>query len=61
MIWEAEYRVDYSVDGHEYSAWADSAVKGGSEAEVRLRVGNVSSCRVLYNPAQPETSVATCQ
>ena len=61
MIWEAEYRVDYFVDGHEYSAWADSGVRGGSEAEVRLRVGKVSSCRILYDPAQPEKSVATCQ
>lgn len=61
MIWEAEYRVGYSVDGRQYSVWSDSGVKGNSEADVRLRMEKVSSCRVLYKPAQPETSVATCQ
>lgn len=61
VTWKAQYRVEYLVEGHEYSVWTDSGVRGDSEADVRLRLGKVSSCRVLYKPGQPETAVAKCE
>jgi hypothetical protein len=61
LAWKAEYRVGYSVAGREYSVWADSGVRGDSEADVQLRLRKVSSCHVLYQPQQPEISVASCR
>jgi hypothetical protein len=61
LVWKAEYRVGYEVAGHEYSAWADSGVRGDSETDVQLRLTKVRSCWVRYKPEQPEISVASCQ
>jgi hypothetical protein len=61
LVWKAEYRVGYSGAGHEYSVWADSGVRGDSEADVQLRLTKVSSCWVRYKPEQPEISVASCR
>jgi hypothetical protein len=61
VTWKAEYRVGYSVAGHEYSVWADSGIRGDSKADVQLKLTKLSSCWVRYKPEQPEISVASCQ
>jgi hypothetical protein len=53
--------VKYSVGSREYDVWTNSGVRGESEAEVRLALAQRQrKCRVQYNPAKPESSVAYC-
>jgi hypothetical protein len=62
LTWRAEYSVAYSVGDHEYQVWADSGVRGESEADVRLNlVQPRPSCQVRYNPERPEVSIADCR
>jgi len=62
LTWKAEYRVDYSVAGRNYGAWADSGIRGESETGIRLALPQSRpSCRVRYNPNKPEESIADCR
>ena len=62
LTWKAEYMVAYSVEGLEYAAWADSGIRGESEAAVRLVLPQSHpSCRVQYNPQKPVVSIAGCR
>jgi hypothetical protein len=62
LTWKAEYRVVYSVASREYALWADSGIRGESEAAVRLALPQSKlSCRVRYNSERPEESVADCR
>lgn len=62
LTWKAEYRVAYSVASREFTVWADSGIRGESEADVRLALRQSRpSCRVQYNPQRPEVSVANCR
>lgn len=62
LVWKAEYRVTYSVAGHEYVVWADSGIRDESEAAVRLGLPKSRpSCRVQYDPKSPDLSVADCR
>ena len=62
VTWRAEYKVAYSIATREYSVWADSGVRGQSEADVRLALPRTRpACRVRYNPQKPEVSVADCR
>jgi uncharacterized membrane protein YhhN len=62
LTWKAEYRVAYSVAGHEYAVWTDSGIRGESEAVVRLGLPKSRpSCRVRYDPKRPDLSVAACR
>jgi hypothetical protein len=59
LTWKAEYRVVYFAAGREYALWADSGIRGESEAGVRLALPkSPPSCRVQYNPKRPEESGA---
>jgi hypothetical protein len=62
LTWKAEYSVAYSVAGREYAVWADSGIRGNSEADVRLALPQLRpSCRVQYAPQTREASVAFCR
>jgi hypothetical protein len=62
LTWKAEYRVVYFAASREYALWADSGIRGESEAGVRLALPkSPPSCRVRYNPKRPEQSVAHCR
>lgn len=62
LMWKAEYRVAYTVVGHEYAVWTDSGVRGNSEADVRLALPRFRPpCQVKYNPRRPEESLADCR
>jgi Protein of unknown function (DUF3592) len=62
VTWRAEYKVAYAVATREYSVWADSGIRGQSEADVRLALPQARpACRVRYNPGKPEVSVADCR
>jgi hypothetical protein len=60
--WKAEYSVAYLVANREYAIWADSGIRGESDAEVRLALPkSLPACRVRYNSSKPEESVAECK
>lgn len=62
ITWRAEYKVAYAVATREYSVWADSGIRGQSEADVRLALPRTRpACRVRYNPQKPEASIADCR
>ena len=62
VTWRAEYKVIYAAATHEYSLWADSGIRGQSEADVRLALPKVYvACQVRYNPQKPEVSVSDCR
>ncbi len=62
VTWRADYKVAYAVATREYALWADSGIRGQSEADVRLALPQVRlACRVRYNPQKPEVSVADCR
>ena len=62
LTWKAEYRVVYLAASREYALWADSGIRGESEAAVRLALPRAHpACRVKYNPSRPEESIADCQ
>jgi hypothetical protein len=63
LTWKAEYRVAYSVSDHEYELWADSGLRGDSEASVRLALlpHPRHSCQVQYYSHKPEVSTADCR
>jgi hypothetical protein len=62
ITWKAEYRVAYSVANREYTVWADSGIRGESEAEVQpLSSKSHPSCRVDYQKNKPDASVASCR
>ena len=62
LTWRAEYRLAYSVAGHEFTLWADSGIRGESEAEVQLALAQArQTCSVQYNPQRPEVAVAKCR
>jgi hypothetical protein len=62
LTWKAEYRIAYFVASGEYAVWADSGIRGESEAGVRLALPQSHpSCRVQYNPRRPEMSFAACR
>jgi len=62
LTWRAEYRVAYPVASREYEVWADSGIRGESEAGVRLALPQLRPlCRVRYNPKKPEVSTADCR
>lgn len=61
-MWRAEYKVGYIVGSREFSVWADSGIRGESEASVRLALSqSAPSCRVRYNLQQPTVSTADCR
>ncbi|MGH9513548.1 MAG: DUF3592 domain-containing protein [Terriglobales bacterium] len=61
LTWKAEYRVSYTVAGREYTVWADSGIRGESEAGVRMVLPESRPpCRVRYDTARPETAVTDC-
>ena len=62
LLWRAEYKVAYSVAGHEYTVWSDSGIRGEDEDEIRLALSgrHASSCRVQYDVDKPDRSVAEC-
>ena len=60
--WRAEYKVGYIVGSREFAVWADSGIRGESEAAVRLALSQTApSCRVRYNLQQPTVSIAYCR
>jgi len=62
LTWKAEYRVAYCVSSREYTLWADSGIRGESEAGVRSALPQSHPpCRVAYDPKRPEVSVADCR
>lgn len=62
LTWKAEYRVVYSVSDHEYELWADSGLRGDSQASVRLALPHPRhSCQVQYYSHKPEVSTADCR
>jgi hypothetical protein len=62
LTWKAEYRIVYFAASREYALWADSGIRGESEAGVRLALPQSHpTCRVQYNPKRPEESVAHCR
>jgi hypothetical protein len=62
LTWRADYQVAYSVANHEYAVWADSGIRGESEAGVRLALPRSHpSCRVRYDSKRPEASIAECR
>jgi len=63
LTWKAEYRVVYSVSDHEYEVWADSGLRGDSEASVRLALlpHPRHSCQVQYYSHKPGVSTADCR
>lgn len=62
LTWRADYKVAFAVATREYSVWADSGIRGQSEADVRLALPQARlACRVRYNPQKPEVSVADCR
>ena len=62
LVWKAEYEVTYFVANREYAVWADSGIRGESEAGVQLALPQSHlSCRVKYNPKRLEESVANCR
>jgi hypothetical protein len=62
LTWKAEYKVGYSVASREYVMWADSGIRGESEARVQLALPQSHhSCQVRYHPKRPEESVANCR
>jgi len=62
VTWKAEYKVAYAVASREYTVWADSGIRGESEADVRLDLPPARpACRVKYNPHRPEVSIADCR
>jgi hypothetical protein len=62
LAWRADYQVAYSVANHEYAVWADSGIRGESEAGVRLALPRSRpSCRVRYDSKRPESSIADCR
>ena len=62
LTWKAEYRVVYLAGSREYALWADSGIRGESEAAVRLSLPQShTACRVKYNPSRPEESIADCR
>ena len=62
LTWKAEYRVDYSVRSRNYAVWADSGIRGESEAGIRLALlQSRPPCRVRFNPRKPEESIADCR
>jgi hypothetical protein len=62
LTWKAEYKVAYFAASREYAVWADSGIRGESEAGVRLALPqSYPPCRVKYNPKRPQESVAECR
>jgi hypothetical protein len=62
LTWKAEYRVVYFAASREYAVWADSGIRGESEAAIRLALPQSHpACRVQYNPSRPEDSIADCR
>ena len=62
LTWKAEYKVVYFVGNREHAVWADSGIRGESEAGVRLSLPPLRpTCRVRYDPRRPEVSVADCR
>lgn len=62
LRWKAEYSVAYSVAGREFQVWADSGVRGDTEADVRMSLAQFRRpCQVQYDPKKPETGVADCR
>ena len=62
LKWKAEYKVIYSVASREYTVWADSGVRGESEAEVRVLLPKLPrQCLVLYDLKKPEAGLASCR
>lgn len=62
LTWKAEYKVDYSVASRNYAVWADSGIRGESEAGIRLALlQSRPPCRVRFNPRKPEESIADCR
>ncbi|MGA7221132.1 MAG: hypothetical protein WBX38_22650 [Candidatus Sulfotelmatobacter sp.] len=62
QTWRAEYQVSYLAGSREYSVWADSGIRGESEAVVRLALPQAPlTCQVKYNPKKPEQAVAGCR
>jgi hypothetical protein len=49
LTWKAEYRVAYLVGNREYGVWADSGLRGDSEASMQLALLHPRpSCQVQY-------------
>jgi hypothetical protein len=62
LTWKAEYRLAYSVAGREFTMWADSGIRGESEADVQFALAQAhQTCSVQYNPQRPEVAVAKCR
>ncbi len=62
LTWRVEYQVAYSFANQEYAVWADSGIRGESEAGVRLALPRSRpSCRVRYDSKRPESSIADCR
>jgi hypothetical protein len=60
--WRADYKVAYLVASREYAVWADSGIRGESEAEVRLALPkSLPVCQVRYNSTKPQESIADCR
>lgn len=61
LTWKAEYKVGYSVAGHDYAVWVDSGIRGEDQDAIRIRLPkSTPSCRVRYNPQSPVRSTADC-
>ncbi len=62
VTWRADYKVAYAVANREYAMWADSGIRGESEADVRLNLPQARpACQIKYDPQKPEVSVADCR
>jgi hypothetical protein len=60
--WRVDYKVAYLASGHYYAVWADSGIRGESEAEVKLALPkSLPACEVRYNSTKPQESVAECR
>jgi hypothetical protein len=61
LIWRAEYRVVYLVEGREFGVWADSGIRGESKSDVQMRLPQSRlTCDVRYDPKEPESASAHC-
>jgi len=62
LTWKAEYRVAYFVRNREYGVWADSGLRGDSEASVQVALLHLHpSCQVQYDSQKPQVSIVDCR
>ena len=60
--WQAQYQVVYLVNGHEYTVWTDSRIRGDSRGEVEMNLPKIPpACRVRYEIRRPDIAAVECR